>query len=270
MLAVATFVLARRTSKLAISASDSLSATIRPVLVDVPADAPGRSPVRFDDGSVDQVDAGAIHVRGTDDYLFCSVPLRNVGPGAAVITGLGLLDPPWSGKASRMVVPSGEETRFSFSIPKDGPELKEGLQRLVDGYFILEVLYTDVDGEQPDHPRVCVSTRGTALPGSSSRSASSRGRGTVRHVRPGRRVAAAGEHLLPLGGQCLLRLYHGPCRVARERRRRRTGKSRGCGSCPQPRWSSSTSRNTAMTWSRTSSSASRSDSTSTIPSSPRS
>jgi hypothetical protein len=163
-LAFATFRLAATTSKLAASASEeaatskaALSATIRPALVDLPLEEPGAvSTVKWADGSTDQVGPGTIRVHSKDDYVLCTLPLRNIGPGAAVIVGLGLVEAGFPGNASRMIVPSGESTRFSFSIPKDRPELQEGIHRILDGNFALEVAYTDIDGQQTTLTRAFV------------------------------------------------------------------------------------------------------------------
>jgi hypothetical protein len=194
-LATVTWLLARRTSKLAISAKDeaqasreandisresmdlvraSLSATIRPVLVDMSSHEQGTiSTLRWADGSEDQVGPGHVVVRSTDQLVVCTVPLRNVGPGTAVITGLGLVEAPYPGSASRMIVPPGESTRFRFSIPRDRPELADGIQQILAGRFVMEVGYTDVDGQhltisrafvvRPDDPKEPYKVRQVAL-----------------------------------------------------------------------------------------------------------
>jgi hypothetical protein len=148
-LAVATLLIAKRTR-------EALRATIRPILVDVPLDAPGTARVTYADASEHLVGTGSVHVLATEDYVFCSLPLRNVGPGVAVIRGLGLREPPCSGNVSRMVVPRGEATRFSFSVPRDRPELQEGIESMLGGRFILEARYTDADGGQDTITRAFV------------------------------------------------------------------------------------------------------------------
>ncbi len=148
-LAVATFVVASRTR-------EALRATIRPVLVDVPMDAPGSARVTHADGLELLVETDSVHVLAKEKYVFCSLPLRNVGPGVAVISGLGLREPSWSGNASRMIVPPGEATRFSFSVPRDRPELSEGIGSMLGGRFILEARYADAEGGQDTITRAFV------------------------------------------------------------------------------------------------------------------
>lgn len=79
-----------------------------------------------------------------------SVPLRNVGPGTALITGIGLRwerPLPGGGIATMAVVPPGERTRIQFTVPKEDqrPSLAE-FDRY--GTFSLEVAYSDVAGGQ--------------------------------------------------------------------------------------------------------------------------
>jgi hypothetical protein len=83
-----------------------------------------------------------------EEYAFCSVALRNVGAGVALITGIGLDfgEYGWSGDGSRMVVPPGEITRLTFAVPKNRPELSVGLDQIRGGYFVAKVSYTDALG----------------------------------------------------------------------------------------------------------------------------
>ena len=57
---------------------------------------------------------------------FCSVPLRNIGPGVAFLRSNSVSDGrtgfSWNGKFSSIVVPSGELTRITFAIPADRDE----------------------------------------------------------------------------------------------------------------------------------------------------
>jgi hypothetical protein len=134
-------------------ARDALEAGVRPILTDVPAGTPSPFPeVSFDNGPKETAgDASMVVVPGEmDAFAYCSIPLRNVGPGVAFVTSLGLRfgEVGWSGKASSTVVAARESTRFTFSIPKDRPELEQGLADLRAGRIVLEVRYTDVRGAQ--------------------------------------------------------------------------------------------------------------------------
>lgn len=144
---------ARNANTTAELARASLEAGVRPLLVDVPqGKAADEMPIEFDEGDTVYVDdPGRVLIAEDDRYFFCSVPLRNVGPGAAFIRGLGLRfggDVGWSGKASATVVPSGEVSRFTFSVPKDRQELQEAIAQLQAGSVVLAARYTDVRGQQ--------------------------------------------------------------------------------------------------------------------------
>jgi hypothetical protein len=195
LLAVATFFMAFRTSALADATVEALAvaksaaasaeqqveaankaaavatkawqASLRPVLADVPEGIYPTEAVLFDDG-IDSIvgDGGDVVVLDDDspDFAYCSVALRNIGLGTAVIRGLGLEFPGdvgWSGKMSLAVVPPGEKTRLTFTIPKDRPELAEGIRRMHAGDFTVGVRYSDVVGEADLITRVhCYRTSG--------------------------------------------------------------------------------------------------------------
>src|SRR2546428_5555260 len=135
----------------------AMEAASRPILGDVPMgmyyhpELP--KSVRFDDGTSIQIDdrGSSIVPEETEGFAYCSIALRNIGTGAALITAFGLVFPnySWSGRASQSVIPPTETTRLSFTIPKNREELQEGVEQLRHGRITLDVAYTDVDGGQP-------------------------------------------------------------------------------------------------------------------------
>lgn len=179
-LAFATFRLAKQTKKLGETAShqvalsreanafseasvdfsrQALEASLRPMLADVPSGAVVSQIVAFDDGSTETVtDSGQVIVSEKEDAILCSFPLRNVGSGVGLIVGLGLRfgDRGWSGKASVAVIPPREGTRLAFTIPRDRPELRPGIEQLLGGQFTAEVRYTDANGAQPLITRISI------------------------------------------------------------------------------------------------------------------
>jgi hypothetical protein len=143
-----------------------LEASIKPILVDVPRNLDGPvTELTFEDSATLNLGAGAIAApTETDRFAYFSVPFRNIGPGVAFIRGLGLEFPGrtgWSGKMSASVVGPGDTTRLSFSIPKDRPELAEGLDQLRGGNVSVLVSYTDVHGGQMTMTRVALLADGT-------------------------------------------------------------------------------------------------------------
>ncbi len=140
-------------------ARKALESSIRPIVVDVPREETFAGIVRtvgtvtFENGpTVDLHSQSEVVIKEDDLYLYISIPLRNVGPGVAMITGLGLVfdggKSGWSGAVSLTVVPPGEVTRFRFSVPKSRLELQSGIERLKQGHGDLEARYSDVNGEQ--------------------------------------------------------------------------------------------------------------------------
>jgi hypothetical protein len=132
-------------------------ATSRPMLGDIPMGMyyhpEHPKSVRFDDGTYIQLDdrGSSIAPQESEGFAYCSIALRNIGTGAALITAFGLVFPncSWSGRASQSIIPPTETTRLSFTIPKDREELQEGVEQLRQGRITLDVTYTDVDGGQP-------------------------------------------------------------------------------------------------------------------------
>jgi hypothetical protein len=117
-------------------------------------------------------DPTEIHLSEKDDSITCSIPLRNVGNGLALIQPsmcrfLGRIPggPPEpvvlsQGNPTAAAVGSGEHTRIRFTIAKTSSQWTgltlEGIvgRDRHKGEFFVEVLYTDASGGQPTWARV--------------------------------------------------------------------------------------------------------------------
>jgi hypothetical protein len=154
--AVFTWRLAKATSTLATSAAIELEGTVRPVLIDVPIEGPARDIVISFDSlglaeSANVIYEGAIAWRiattRQGSHLF-SVPVRNVGQGAAVVwkpePSLKDANDPAAilGRASVGVIPVGEIGRMNFVVPS-----------AVHTAWV-EIAYTDITGQQPTRTRL--------------------------------------------------------------------------------------------------------------------
>lgn len=87
------------------------------------------------------------------EAIYLSVPLRNVGPGAAFIRGIGLRFQgrvmSAGGRPSIGVVPPGEVVRIQYTIETAGRDDMPSLDGIEQyGSFSIQVAYTDVAGEQ--------------------------------------------------------------------------------------------------------------------------
>ena len=121
-------------------ARESLEASWRPVLVDVPL---GKYFTGTSDPAVIQV------APPSTAPLSGSVPFRNVGSGPAIVkAGAVSADGvAWVVSFSSTIVPLNEITQVSFAIPRDRPELKpmvESIERR--NPFIASLSYTDQGG----------------------------------------------------------------------------------------------------------------------------
>lgn len=93
-----------------------------------------------------------VDVRGEADGVFVSVPIRNVGPGMALITGvrpqaLSVPDVTWTlGECTRPLIPAGQYARLNFRL--------SGLRE--EAYA--EVFYADTSGNQ--HARLRLYIKG--------------------------------------------------------------------------------------------------------------
>lgn len=138
---------------------DAFLSSVRPILVDVPrATTPRRERVFYADESY-EIERSTIHVEETPDYLYCSVPLRNAGPGLALMEDVGLrwaaTDSPWQGDPSLRAVASGDQTRVRFSIPKRRPEFGPARSAITEaGSFTVEAHYADVAGRPQPFTRL--------------------------------------------------------------------------------------------------------------------
>lgn len=133
----------------------TLAATFRPVLVSVPQgwDGFGRAgpeTIRYLNGpevQIAQQDRWLVNVTESPKHLHFSVPVRNVGDGVAFVVTTALrwtADDAATGMPTNAIVPRGEATRISFSIPKNG---NQGAVSLLQyGNFSAEVIYGDLGG----------------------------------------------------------------------------------------------------------------------------
>jgi hypothetical protein len=135
-----------------------IEAAHRPLLIDVtpnaPApedlDMPGAVELRFPNGHQASVDTRKIYVAFDGGLAFFAVPLRNVGPGLAVIdsgaitaNGDGLSLQPLGREVQRERVPSKEMTRVlcTHEYASDGDGHK-------DSVYELRIPYADLDEVQ--------------------------------------------------------------------------------------------------------------------------
>jgi hypothetical protein len=129
-------------------ANKGLAARLRPVLVDVPLGTPGR----YEVGSAfDLPGLIAVSADPQTRKQRISVPIRNVGPGLAVLatphpTIFEREGVHYQGKASRTVIPPAETAHLSFEL--DGKR----------GAFYVQVAYTDVAGEQMTRTQLFIRT----------------------------------------------------------------------------------------------------------------
>jgi hypothetical protein len=142
----------------------SSEATIRPVLVDMkrplrPEENPLQGGIAIEQHNIGwpgagerrNVPAADSEVWGSDETIYFTVPLRNVGPGTAFIRAAGLK---WlrpvsaAGLLSNAIVPSGEVTRVQLTLDHrhEGARTLEEIENY--GSFSVEVSYTDVSGGQ--------------------------------------------------------------------------------------------------------------------------
>ncbi|HEY4099146.1 MAG TPA: hypothetical protein VGM33_26710 [Baekduia sp.] len=126
------------------AAEAAISAQLKPVLIDVPFDM-------FREGGTD---AGTVSVElnPKSGLILVDIPLRNVGPGLARVTGLSLDtgSPIAFGATLRNAnIPPGERARFMFTA---APEQSgySAFRDIVDrrGTFSVAVRYTDAAGAQ--------------------------------------------------------------------------------------------------------------------------
>lgn len=148
----------------------TLSAQIRPVLIDVPLDLGEPSDSVFYAGSRDpmSVPRGGVHVFANENGVRISVPLRNAGAGLAMIRGISLEVaepiPPPATTIQPANVPPGECGRVSFVAGHDHPRF-DAIRAVLEpayGTFSVVVSYTDLAGQHLALSRFDVSYRSEA------------------------------------------------------------------------------------------------------------
>ncbi len=146
----------------------SLEAAVQPMLVDLPIIRQARvelETINFEDGQKfvrarqDQV----VVPMDTGDAVHVSVPLRNIGPGPALITGLSIFvmrEASCRGQMTNAVVAQSELTRLNFTVLKGRGEYRDIISALARGGPVeVEVGYTDGAGEQRFRTRVNLYSR---------------------------------------------------------------------------------------------------------------
>jgi hypothetical protein len=124
--------------------------TVRPVLLEIPHQQDEELElVRFGAPRHNSVEIGLAETYlGHDEVLLqVSVPFRNAGQGAAVITR-ATTEPHAMGSvvASRSIVPVGGRTRVSASLLVNSAMAN---REFASGHFTINIEYTDADGNQP-------------------------------------------------------------------------------------------------------------------------
>lgn len=105
--------------------SASLEAASRPVLVGAPleSDRPvgidELERVKYGDDHTAGVYPGSVHYQETDQMIYCSVPVRNVGAGVAFLQNVNLVTrTEYPGRVLMVVVPPDETTRVTFAVAR--------------------------------------------------------------------------------------------------------------------------------------------------------
>jgi hypothetical protein len=148
----------------------TLSAQIRPVLIDVPLDLGEPNDSVFYAGSREPISVprGGVHVFADEESVRISVPVRNAGAGLAMIRGIALEVgepiPPPATTIQPANVPRGERGRVSFVAAHDHPRLDAIRAALAParGTFSVVVSYSDLAGQHLALSRFDVSFRSEA------------------------------------------------------------------------------------------------------------
>jgi hypothetical protein len=132
-------------------AQQAFEASVLPILAEEPGSiAVGPNPIRYPHSDYGKQFGNAeVEVVDLADGTHVSIPLRNVGPGIAVITSAGL-SPPGSVHAAftRNIVPSGESVRFLFTVPRANADARPILESIDSGTLSVTVGYHDATGRQ--------------------------------------------------------------------------------------------------------------------------
>jgi hypothetical protein len=97
----------------------ALEGSARPILVGVPIGLePEREPVFYSAEYQTAVGRSRVHYEETEDHVYFSVPLRNVGAGVAFVQTVQLLTggSDYFGRISKAVIPSRELARARFAL----------------------------------------------------------------------------------------------------------------------------------------------------------
>lgn len=149
-----------------------LDAGILPLLVDVPYSPGPSEAIYFPDQlhpSVMVHQPHVIYVDSPGTVIRCSIPLKNVGVGVAVIkmATLRFGNAEWSSpRIAPTVVERGQVTRMSFSIPVNDPgrrEILESIQELLGQQFLVDVHYTNIGDSHPLISQLEIHMHGSSL-----------------------------------------------------------------------------------------------------------
>jgi hypothetical protein len=162
VLAVATFASVRSSNRSARLAEYAMQLGIRPLLMPSRLEDPPQK-IRWGDDHHATLSGSGAHVEVVDDNLYLAMSVRNAGSGIAVLHGWHLrLERLGTehGRAERdefrpqtrdLYIPGGDVGFWQGAIrDRDDPEYAETVARVRDReLFLLELLYTDHQGEQP-------------------------------------------------------------------------------------------------------------------------
>jgi len=162
------------TQRQSVTAEAALTASIRPVLVDVPRPTFRRgpktttlNPAGFGTKSTADIDVSQIRSESADERLYLIVPVRNVGPGPARVTavtvtaaGEGQTGAPVAVGRGPSVIAAGEvaEVRFTAETGSGPAKLIQLLR--TDDDLVVEASYTDVAGRQGAASQLLLQKRG--------------------------------------------------------------------------------------------------------------
>jgi hypothetical protein len=128
---------------------------LRPLLVDAPRGPIPERGVNIQGELVKVMDMGTIiaSVPSHGYSAMVALPIRNIGPGIALVTDvkLGAVDPgPGApGRIERSVLPSGESTYITFLVENnDGSENELLIKSVANSRFTIWVHYGDLSGTQ--------------------------------------------------------------------------------------------------------------------------
>jgi hypothetical protein len=162
VLAVATFASVRSSNRSARLAEYTMQLGIRPLLMPSRLEDPPQK-IRWGDDHHAALTGSGAHVQVVDDNLYLAMSVRNAGSGIAVLHGWHLhLEPVRTEHAHAerdefrpqtrdLYIPGGDVGFWQAAIrDRDDPEYAEMVARVRDReLFLIELLYTDHQGEQP-------------------------------------------------------------------------------------------------------------------------